>query len=38
MLNCIYGDDIMKLLAFNDYDLKTPKILEALNKASRSLA
>mgnify|MGYP001050460464 FL=1 len=28
----------MKLLPFNDYDLKTPKILEALNEASRSLA
>ena len=28
----------MKLLPFNDYDLKTSKILEALNKASRSLA
>ncbi len=28
----------MKLLPFNDYDLKTPKIFEALNEASRSLA
>ena len=28
----------MKLLPFNDYDLKTPRILEALNQASRSLA
>lgn len=28
----------MKILPFNDYDLKTPKILEALNEASRSLA
>lgn len=28
----------MKLLPFNDYDFKTPKILEALNEASRSLA
>ena len=28
----------MKLLPFNDYDLKTPRILEALNEASRSLA
>ena len=28
----------MKLLPFNDYNLKTPKILEALNEASRSLA
>ena len=28
----------MKLLPFNDYDLKTPKILEALNEASRLLA
>lgn len=28
----------MKLLPFNDYDLKTQKILEALNEASRSLA
>lgn len=28
----------MKLLPFNDFDLKTPKILEALNDASRSLA
>ena len=28
----------MKLLPFDDYDLKTPKILEALNEASRSLA
>ena len=28
----------MKLLPFNDYNLKTPKILEALNGASRSLA
>ena len=28
----------MKLLPFNNYDLKTPKILEALNEASRSLA
>ncbi|MBQ7240922.1 MAG: hypothetical protein IJS56_05750 [Bacilli bacterium] len=27
----------MKLLPFNDFDLKTPRILEALNKASRSL-
>jgi len=29
---------MMKLLPFNNYDLKTPKILEALNEASRSLA
>lgn len=29
---------MMKLLPFNDYDLKTPKILETLNEASRSLA
>ena len=28
----------MKLLPFNYYNLKTPKILEALNEASRSLA
>ena len=28
----------MKLLPFNDYNLKTPRILEALNEASRSLA
>lgn len=28
----------MKLLPFNDVDLKTPKILETLNEASRSLA
>lgn len=28
----------MKLLPFKDYDLKTPRILEALNNASRSLA
>ena len=28
----------MKLLPFDDYNLKTPKILEALNNASRSLA
>ena len=28
----------MKLLPFNDYDLKTPRILEILNEASRSLA
>jgi len=28
----------MKLLPFNEYNLKTPRILEALNKASRSLA
>ena len=28
----------MKLLPFNDFDLKTPRILEALNDASRSLA
>lgn len=28
----------MKLLPFSDYDLKTAKILEALNEASRSLA
>ena len=28
----------MKLLPFNNYDLKTPKILEELNEASRSLA
>jgi len=28
----------MKLLPFSDIDLKTPKILEALNEASRSLA
>jgi len=28
----------MKLLPFSDYNLKTPKILEALNEASRSLA
>lgn len=32
------GDDKMKLLPFNNYDLKTPKILEELNEASRSLA
>ena len=34
----IRGDDNMKLLPFNDFDLKTPRILEALNEASRSLA
>ncbi len=28
----------MKLLPFNDYDFKTPRILETLNEASRSLA
>lgn len=28
----------MKLLPFSDYDLKTPRILETLNEASRSLA
>ena len=28
----------MKLLPFNDFDLKTPRILEALNDASKSLA
>ena len=28
----------MKLFPFNDYNLKTPRILEALNEASRSLA
>lgn len=28
----------MKLLPFDDYNLKTPKILESLNNASRSLA
>ena len=28
----------MKLSPFNDFDLKTPRILEALNEASRSLA
>ena len=28
----------MKLLPFNDFDLKTPRILEALNESSRSLA
>ena len=28
----------MRLLPFNEYNLKTPKILEALNNASRSLA
>ncbi len=28
----------MKLLPFNDFDLKTPRILEVLNDASRSLA
>lgn len=28
----------MKLLPFNDYDLKTSRILETLNEASRSLA
>ena len=28
----------MKLLPFDNYDLKTPRILEALNRASRSLA
>ena len=28
----------MKVLPFNDFDLKTPKILEELNKASRLLA
>ena len=27
----------MKLLPFNDFDLKTPEIFEALNEASRSL-
>lgn len=32
------GDDKMKLLPFNNYELKTPKILEELNEASRSLA
>lgn len=31
-------DDNMKLLPFNEYDLKTPKILETLNEDSRSLA
>ncbi len=37
--NIIYeGVDNMQLLPFDDYDLKTSKILEALNKASRSLA
>ncbi len=30
--------DPMKLLPFHEYDLKTPRILEALNEASRSLA
>lgn len=29
---------MMKLLPFNDYDIKTPRILDALNEASRSLA
>lgn len=28
----------MKLLPFNNYDLKTPRILESLNEATRSLA
>ena len=28
----------MKLLPFNDFDLKTPGIFEALNEASKSLA
>jgi len=28
----------MRLLPFDDFDLKTPRILEALNEASRSLA
>ncbi|MBR6073414.1 MAG: Fic family protein [Bacilli bacterium] len=28
----------MKLLPFNEYDYKTPRIMEALNEASRSLA
>lgn len=28
----------MKLLSFNNYDLKTPRILELLNEALRSLA
>ena len=28
----------MKLLPFNDYNLKTPRILEELNEASRTLA
>ncbi len=28
----------MNLLPFNDFDLKTPEIFEALNEASRSLA
>lgn len=28
----------MKLLPFDDYNLKTSRILEALNEASRSLA
>lgn len=28
----------MKLLPFNDFDLKTPRIFETLNEASRSLA
>lgn len=32
------GDDKMNLLPFNNFNLKTPKILEALNNASRSLA
>ena len=27
----------MKLLPFNDFDLKTPEIFEALNETSRSL-
>lgn len=31
-------DDNVKLLPFNDYNLKTPRILETLNEASRSLA
>lgn len=34
----LLGDDCMKLLPFDNYNLKTPKILEALNGASRSLA
>ena len=28
----------MKLLPFDDYDLKTPRILDILNEASRALA
>lgn len=28
----------MKLLPFDNYDLKTPQILEILNEASRALA